>query len=332
MKTLHLHIGSYKTGTTSIQNIFHNNRDKLKKQGIIYPNSGGETGHHKLCFVTKNPREEWQVRFGHLDESSLRCNANEYLAALEADLNLDFHSCIMSTEHLFIEKQETIADVIQYLRNFFSEIIVYVFVRNPIDFYSSGEQEMIRHRSYIKSPYTSYYIFKNVIESWNNFCELRVLQYSHTKNSCQILCEEIGIEYNQLTDAGQRSNTSLSVEQMVLLEKIRRNIYQNEEKVIKPQLRVLLRFRLPFANKPKLRSYIPPIIYQNHKKDLEWLKQNYNIDFTNSDLETVDPSTLPNFLCDHVSVRDVYEVDEQSVERYEALVMDALLKDANQVP
>ncbi|MEE3440212.1 hypothetical protein [Ruminococcus sp.] len=37
MKTLYIHIGTPKTGTTSIQNFCGLNREKLKEQGVLYP-------------------------------------------------------------------------------------------------------------------------------------------------------------------------------------------------------------------------------------------------------------------------------------------------------
>lgn len=41
MKTFTLHIGTEKTGTTTLQSFLSKNRDALSKQGIIYPKSPG---------------------------------------------------------------------------------------------------------------------------------------------------------------------------------------------------------------------------------------------------------------------------------------------------
>lgn len=46
MARLVLHIGTHKTGTTSIQNRLHAARETLRRQGIIYPDPGRHTGHH----------------------------------------------------------------------------------------------------------------------------------------------------------------------------------------------------------------------------------------------------------------------------------------------
>nr|WP_321980118.1 hypothetical protein [uncultured Cohaesibacter sp.] len=49
MKTIYLHIGTHKTGTTSLQNFLFSNREALKKSGWDYPDLGILDGaHHKL--------------------------------------------------------------------------------------------------------------------------------------------------------------------------------------------------------------------------------------------------------------------------------------------
>ena len=53
MKTIFIHIGTPKTGTTAIQNFLNDNRTTLKKYGLIYP-----------VFKVKYQRER-SVRNGH---------------------------------------------------------------------------------------------------------------------------------------------------------------------------------------------------------------------------------------------------------------------------
>ena len=38
MRTLYLHVGNHRTGTTSIQAFMHRNRDALARRGVLYPN------------------------------------------------------------------------------------------------------------------------------------------------------------------------------------------------------------------------------------------------------------------------------------------------------
>jgi hypothetical protein len=53
-----LHAGTHKTGTTSIQKVFTDNRDWLRKRGLIYPKGGSVFGgtlpHHKFSHALTN--------------------------------------------------------------------------------------------------------------------------------------------------------------------------------------------------------------------------------------------------------------------------------------
>lgn len=51
-KTVYLHLGQHKTGTTSIQNFLWGNRAELLKAGYDIPDTGVEGGaHHALCYA-----------------------------------------------------------------------------------------------------------------------------------------------------------------------------------------------------------------------------------------------------------------------------------------
>lgn len=53
MPTLHLHIGTLKTGTTSLQSFLTRNRENLLKNGCLYPKSGaGKSDQHRFFFQT----------------------------------------------------------------------------------------------------------------------------------------------------------------------------------------------------------------------------------------------------------------------------------------
>lgn len=45
------HIGSQKTGTTAIQQVFKKNRRVLREQGVLYPRLPDRHAHHKLLSV-----------------------------------------------------------------------------------------------------------------------------------------------------------------------------------------------------------------------------------------------------------------------------------------
>lgn len=60
-----IHGGIFKTGSTSLQQLLHNNRDLLAKEGIIYPFN--EIGQHSYILNVRNP--EWDAK--HLQSIAL---------------------------------------------------------------------------------------------------------------------------------------------------------------------------------------------------------------------------------------------------------------------
>lgn len=52
MKTVYLHIGTHRTGSTSIQRFLANGEEALADRGVIYPKTG-------------RPDTEWSNRYGH---------------------------------------------------------------------------------------------------------------------------------------------------------------------------------------------------------------------------------------------------------------------------
>src|SRR5438045_23824 len=63
MKTVcFLHIGTEKTGTTSIQNFLSKNRSRLEQQGILYPRSPGNQNHTALAVYALRPGKQGGIR------------------------------------------------------------------------------------------------------------------------------------------------------------------------------------------------------------------------------------------------------------------------------
>lgn len=326
MKTLHLHIGSAKTGTTSIQKTFHNNRNELAQQGFLYP--GNTFNHHNLFFATRSEKKDWPRYFKRYDRQTLRIAIDNYFDILEKWLAADFDNQIISTEYLFIDNIQSIRNLLEYLEPFFSEIKVYLFVRNPIEYYRSRQQQKIKACSYITPPNEFHYNFKKVIKAWSGFCHVEVIEYKKEENSCEILCEKMGLNFRHLSGCGRENNSSLSLEQMLLLEKIQRNLYRDFDDRFKNHLGIVHKMPPNSSTKPKLKEGVKVLLEQNHKKDAEWLQKKYNIDFLSTDLNAEELSSkTPVFENGRAAITDVYKIDDPDLfERYESSVIDLLLK------
>jgi hypothetical protein len=325
MSVVHLHIGSYKTGTTSIQNTLHVNRAGLYKQGYHYP--GSQSNHHLSFLATGAEKEDWPRQFTSIERNNLQQNVQAYFQELTRDFKNEDKQQIVSTEYLYIENEAYIESYMAFLKEFFDEIKVYVFLRDPVYFFRSAQQQMIKARSFVANPADWELTFREVIEAWSSYVEVEVIEYRKGIDSCEVFCEAVGLDYSKLDKPDKQSNTSLSLEQMLLLEKIQHQLYWQHEDQFKNHLAVIHNINPPFTTKPELKEEIRKVIYQNHREDLHWLKEEYDIDFLNEELEGQEVASTPIFENGKATVRDVYKVpSEEIVEKYEALVIDALLK------
>ena len=78
MKTLYLHIGTAKTGTTSLQKFFAINRDILRKKGFDFPEmpfhfedvgQKNRNGHFLTLFGGEDPEGKWKQGFAAIEEA-----------------------------------------------------------------------------------------------------------------------------------------------------------------------------------------------------------------------------------------------------------------------
>lgn len=324
MKTLHLHIGSPKTGTTSIQQAFIQNRKNIEQQGFSFL---GEEHLHLSYFATKANRKDWPRMFKSVDEQKLNQVVDQYFFHLEYAILSGSNHQIISTECLFIDNSSYVKNYIEFMRKFFSKIKVYAFVRNPVDYYKSIQQQVIKARSYIDPYNTFYYKFKDVISIWKSFVDVEVIQYESGVNSFELLCEKVGIDFDLGLISLSNRNVSLSIQQMLLLEKIQRNVYPNKENKFKPHLGVIQQIKPTKFYNPKLKDKIKGVIQSNHYEDLEWINETYGIDLF-KDLSSGSSSSFSSQeTTENFGIRDAYYIeDEKSVEQYETLLLDKLLR------
>ena len=136
-----LHIGTEKTGTTSIQNFLKTNIDQLKKNGVFVPQTP----------MTGNGNHRWIQLFANYDEFSDEFVVSRYFKHEENRKEKIFHkkkqfidecqsaanvcnTLILSSEHL--QSRLRTLKQIQRLRNLVEEvadkILIVIYIRDPL--------------------------------------------------------------------------------------------------------------------------------------------------------------------------------------------------------
>jgi hypothetical protein len=138
MTTLYLHIGSEKTGTTSVQRFLRANRDLLAERGVLFPRAPGEENQMGMAVAAQN-------EFGPLRKNVFQLHnwdeVEQFRSRLRNDLENelragDFGQAIISGEHCSsrLTTEEEVSWLRDFLKEFFDDIRVVVYLRRQDEF------------------------------------------------------------------------------------------------------------------------------------------------------------------------------------------------------
>lgn len=131
-----LHIGIEKTGTTTIQEFLHLNRDLLPNNGVYFPKSIGVRNHRPLAsWCLPDNRDDIYLRMNNLTGSHERKAWKvAFIENFEMELNSlkpEIKQVIISSEHFcsLLNKPSEIETLKGMLDKWFSNIKVIVYLR-----------------------------------------------------------------------------------------------------------------------------------------------------------------------------------------------------------
>ncbi len=141
-RRVYLHIGTEKTGTSSIQHFFAKKRDELKKLGILYPASLGTPNNMKITAAAENyiKLDDLRIKYELRNPKQIdqfRKNIIENLKEEIEESNAE--TVIISNEHLSsrLNRPEEIERVKKMLSPLFDEFKIVVYLRRQDKFFES---------------------------------------------------------------------------------------------------------------------------------------------------------------------------------------------------
>lgn len=144
-----LHIGTQKTGTTSLQHYLAANRERLLERGFLYPSSPGGVNHVGMTAYSRDEAKIDLIRKRCGIESSADVNA--YRRRLSRELNDEIENCrpaavILSNEHLSarVRSSVEIRRVEELCRSFAERVTIVVYLRNQIDYLVSWYNTLVK--------------------------------------------------------------------------------------------------------------------------------------------------------------------------------------------
>ena len=136
MSKVILHIGTHKTGTTTIQDTFALNRSFLSEKGLVFPEIGKASGQHGLVMDWIKLPEAY-----HLDTT-----AQAAWAKLARDHAKSDRTVLISTEELSRGNPNSRVDMrkLRDMLSDFDEVKVVCFLRNQISFLQSIYLQVVK--------------------------------------------------------------------------------------------------------------------------------------------------------------------------------------------
>jgi hypothetical protein len=215
---VYLHVGSSKTGTTYIQNVFEQNRDALRQQGVLFP-----------------PISLSANRFtaGHSDLLSLKAQLNgsdPYLWMVEESQNgPDVERVILSCEYLLAMPYQ-----LKRLKGLFSDfpLTVIVYLRRQDDWLDSIYKEHTEGRHDFNTLTADAFADEQTLLELNyekllepivdifgmDGLLLKVYERGQFENGLLAdFCGSVGVDVDALTTSNIPSNPSASIEDIEMM-------------------------------------------------------------------------------------------------------------------
>lgn len=317
VSNLILHVGMQKTGTSSIQATLNKNRDCLKEDKLLYPESWSAWHVNEIGALVFDEQEE--ARRNILKRNGIKTKDLDYLVSnLELELrSSNCHTLILSAESIFRYSQ----DGLKLLKKIFNELLgiksitIVFFTRNPVDFYNSYFQQMAK--SSFPIDYGSNVeedLYSNSLTNLANVFgdeNLTVLSFEeslrHTYGPAGYFLEKIGVQSIRFKSINfLKVNEGISHLSYDLL-----NFINDIEPLVSDG--VVSKFRSPsdtrcLENLSGEKFYFDldaqKKIFKITKKDIVWLYEKYDIDYRSMTLKK--PSSLKFSRQNLLEIKNIY--------------------------
>lgn len=294
-KTALLHIGTSKTGTTSIQESLAHAETQGALSPCRYPLWRLDRNHNRLTTLYLPYRDLpqiWHARYPH-DDNRFSLARRRYRRFLFRALQSS-QGAILSGESLSNYFSASVAgrfrEDLESLG--FGKFHIVLYIRDPADFYLSRTQQVLKWSFYpttvVADPVSFRYQFRRMAETWEQVFPGSVIvrrfpggwQGDVIDDFTGLLGEHLGIT---LPRAADRLNTTVSAEAMAVLQDYRQATGPDEDGLLIPGLDRLVAFLAQSGQRisqtrPALKAAVAQQIRDNHRQDAEFINFRYGVD------------------------------------------------------
>ena len=252
-----IHVGTEKTGTTSLQAALATNRDMLRGHGILFPSSPGKLNHTRLVAASEDDDVIDNIK-AHLmaarRESEARLRRT-FHADFQKELNsgADWHTLVLSSEliHSRLHTRSEIERLLSHVRGIVDEIVIVAVLRRQDQLAVSRFSTAIRaghdgfddvfgdiaEHAFKRLPprrdvsdWTQYYDYAALLDRFGPFVArdnilVRLYEVDGQRTDpVQMLAGVLNIDPVEFADSGPDLNPAMSAEAQFVISKLNRRI------------------------------------------------------------------------------------------------------------
>ncbi|MFY0659607.1 MAG: hypothetical protein JXR15_03875 [Shimia sp.] len=258
-KTIVLHVGRHKTGTTSIQRTCKANHLNLKKRGVLYPKT--LPGCHSAFLIDAFGDPDKDPIFARLGRTpkQIREQTKERLSNIRREIrHFDGEKIVFSGENagtgLTVPHLEKLKATMHNLCGEEPAYKVLYFTRDPLGRAESGIQQLIKANGMTEEDARSFQLqgggkrYQKIYETYAEAFGDDAVQFysyevarSHPEGLISYFMNTIGVSSEGLKDTSKQTNTSISGEVLKFLS------WLYEGPRLSPQGGARMQFRTPRA-------------------------------------------------------------------------------------
>ena len=321
IKKIILHIGSGKTGSTSIQRALfeckpHNEYCYTYPTLLKYKNS--QVFRFAFCDSSKTTSDIRGKYYGKDAEYFKFQEAikNSFIKQIEAH-----DTVIVSSEFLFSSSQKEVLKIKSFLDGLgFTEIHIVMYLRDPAKYYLSVAQQALKTQHKTPTPDNFQYDLIGAVDNWSAIepTSITVKEFDRDMLIGGDVVEDFGHYINHVlgTDItlslSQTQNESMSVEGAVILQEFHKLLsrcnFDFETRT--PYVQRARKFSrvATLGSKPVLKPEIVQYIYQRYQSDILKLYERFNIFSSLLNKDFVTTSTQPRVV-DFLDIVTQFDID-----------------------
>jgi hypothetical protein len=283
-----IHVGTGKTGTTSIQESLSSQKPKLA--GIGYPNVAGNAHHFLDVVYNERAKLSRGYRTAYKDEAARLKDAETFRSRYLKRLTNN-RAVIISSEFLNKFEESKIEALKEDLEACgYTKFRILCYVRNPISYYRSALQQSLKASHAPPHPGQFRYGVRTTIERYRRcFGDENVVARAfdsglYEGDVVQDFVKQVenffGVEISGLKTKGQ--NYSISAEALFILQRYRELYDFDSENMLTPKSELLREYleRLPASEITpiQLNPGVEALIYRRFEDEVNWIRENCNIE------------------------------------------------------